>query len=491
MERLSVRSVSVVFRPSSACVLLFCLATPVALLAQTPKKPAAKAKPAVAAPAPAPAAAEEAPREFPVDAIVVEGNRFLTPAGIAAASGLKIGAKGDTPTFDAARDRLLASGYFETVAYRFKSAEKGSGYSVTFEVQEMQPLYPLRIEALPATAEQVTAWLRQKDPLFTGRIPGTTQVLDRTAREIEAYLNSIGKPAPVGGKIVLVGEQKYEAQFMPAAGLPNVALVTFEGNKAIRNTDLQNGIAAVAFGQPYTESNFRLLLENQLKPLYEKDGYMRVKFGKLTTSPSTQVKGIDVHVPIEEGPQFKLGEVSVRGPMEENSKHLLRVAKVPKMAIADFDQLRQAALRIKEDLRHEGYLDGDVSVDRDINDETKTVDAFFVISPGTQYTFGKLDIKGLGLDGLAAVNKAWSIKTGEPFPGEYPDYFLRRVKEEGWFDNLGETRAEPEINSETHVVNVTLYFRYNPDNKRKRIPGPGEPPGSQQGGPPLPGQPLR
>ena len=118
-------------------------------------------------------------------------------------------------------------------------------------------------------------------------------------------------------------------------------------------------------------------------------------------------------------------------------------------------------------------------MDRDINDEKKTVDVFFVPIPGTQYTFGKLEVKGLGLDGVAAVNKAWVVKTGEPFPAEYPDYFLKRVKEEGWFDNLGETRAEPEINSETHTVNVLLNFRYEPGQKKK-APEPGQQPAPGQ-----------
>src|SRR4051794_16225882 len=103
--------------------------------------------------------AAPASASFPILSIAVEGNRILTAPGIAAASGLKVGEKGDTPTFDAARDRLLASGYFETVAYRFKASEKGAGYDVTFEVQEMQPLYPLRMEALPVNVEEVTAWL--------------------------------------------------------------------------------------------------------------------------------------------------------------------------------------------------------------------------------------------------------------------------------------------------------------------------------------------
>jgi outer membrane protein insertion porin family len=435
--------------------------------AQTPVR---KASP-VAAPAPE-------RRDFPLDSIAVEGNRILTSAGIAAASGLKLGTKGDTAGFDAARDRLLATGYLETVAYRFRPSEKGSGYEVTFEVQEMQPLYSIHIEALPVSAQEISAYLKAHDPLFTGRIPGSQQVLDRTSREIERFLESKNQSAKVAGRIVSVSPQRFEALFTPAAGLPNVARVTFEGNKVVSDTTLQNAMAAVAFGQPYTEPNFRVLLENTVRPLYEKDGYMRVSFPKMTTSPSSQVKGLDVKVEIVEGTQFKMGAMGVKGTMADESKHILRVAKVPQMGIVDFEQLSKAAARVRDSLRHEGYLDAEVSTDRDINDDKKTVDVYLIPQQGPQYTFGKLDIKGLGLDGVAAIQKMWTVKAGDPFPGEYPDYFLKAVKEQGLFDNLGDSKAEQDIGAETHVVNVTLNFRYEPQRQRKKPQdgSPGEQP---------------
>ena len=169
-------------RHISFFLLLFAFAA----VAQTP----AKKIPAPKSPPVTPDAAASAPRDFPIDSITVEGQRILTASGIIAASGLKRGMKGDTATFDAARDRLLATGYFETVGYKFKSSDGGNGYDVNFEIQEMQPLYSLRLEALGATAAEVTPYLKAKDPLFTGRIPGTQQVLERTAREIELYLES-------------------------------------------------------------------------------------------------------------------------------------------------------------------------------------------------------------------------------------------------------------------------------------------------------------
>ncbi|MEP6714411.1 MAG: POTRA domain-containing protein, partial [Terriglobia bacterium] len=428
------------------------------------QKPAPKAR--VSAPPIAPQATD--PRDFPIDSITVEGNRILTLEGLTAASGLKIGAIGNTAVFDAARDRLLATGYLETVAYRYKSAEKGAGYDITFEIREMQPLYPIRIEALPGSTQEITAWLLAKDPLFTGRIPGTAQVLARTARGIEAFFASKNQPLKVSGKVVSITPERFEALFTPSSGLPNVALVTFEGNKVVRDSTLQNSMAEVAFGQPYTEPNFRLLLDNTVRPLYEKEGYMRVSFSKLATSPSTQVKGLDVKVTVVEGPQFKMGSIGVRGPMAEDSKHILRVAKVPQMGIVNFEELRNAGIRVKNSLRHEGYLDAEVLTDRDINDEKKTVDVFLVPQQGPQYTFGKLEVKGLGLDGVAAIQKMWSVKSGDPFPGEYPDFFLKSVKEQGLFDNLGDSRAENDIDPNTRVVNVTLNFKYDSDRKPKK-----------------------
>lgn len=418
-------------------------------------------------------AGAQIPTEFPVDSITVEGNRILPSAGIQAASGLKLGAKVNIAAIEAARDRLLASGYFETVAFKSKSSAKG-GYDVSFEVREMQPLYPLRVDALPATIAEVATYLKSHDPLFTGKIAGTQQVLDRTSHGIEEYLASKKQPAKVVGKIVSLNPQQLEAQFTPVGGLPNVAQVTFEGNVAVRDTDLQNAIAAVAFGQPYTETSFRVLLDNQIRPLYEKSGYMHVQFTKIVSTPSTQVTGVDVKVALAEGERYKLGEVSVRGAMSDQTKHILRVAKIPEMTIVDFDQVRQAAIRVKDALRHEGYLDAEVSTDREINEQKKTVNVVLIPQPGAQYSFGKLDVKGLGLDGLDAIKKAWAVKAGDPFPAEYPDYFLKRIKDDGLFDNLGETRSENEVNPETHIVDVTLVFRYERDEKKKKPVDPSQ-----------------
>ena len=179
---------------------------------------------------PALAAAQTA---FSLDSIKVEGNRVLTVPGILAASQLKTGVPGGAAVFDAARDRLLATGYFETVGYQFRPSSKG-GIDLTLEVQEMQPLYAFSTEALPVTVEEISAWLKSKDPLFTGRMPGTAPTLDRASLLIEQLLDTKKAPLKVDGKVIATGPNRYIIQFMPATGLPRWPTWCSKAAKRIR-----------------------------------------------------------------------------------------------------------------------------------------------------------------------------------------------------------------------------------------------------------------
>ena len=104
--------------------------------------------------------------KWPIESIKVEGLKNYTQAQVAAASGLKIGQLAGKEEFEAARERLLASGSFETVGYRFAPAPGAKGYTATFQVIEVEPLYPVRFEGIDKPAAELEAHLRRKDPFF-------------------------------------------------------------------------------------------------------------------------------------------------------------------------------------------------------------------------------------------------------------------------------------------------------------------------------------
>lgn len=443
--------------------------------AQTPGRKTGSAGTVPAArPAATPATGPLSTQSFPVDSITIEGNRIHPAEAIIAASGLKVGENGNGAIFDAARERLIESGYFDMVSYRFKPATASQGkpgYDVTYEVQEIEALYPIRVDGLPATADEITAALKAKDPLFTGKMPGTQQVLRRSAAEVEAYLASKGHADAVGAKVIAPVPEHFEVDFTPATGLPAVSTVSFDGTRAIPAVDLHNKIAEPAFGQPFTDNGFRALLQSLIVPLYEAKGYMRVSFPKITTRPSTAVTGVDVKVTVDEGAEYKLARVTVVGKSPEESARILKTANVPRMTVANFGEIQAAAKRVQESMRRQGFLDARVTTDRKIDDAQKTVEFLLLVDAGPAYTFGKLTVNGLGLDGEAAIRKMWGVKPGAAFPEGYGDYFLSKVKEEQILDHLGDTKAVPKINAATHVVDVTLEFQGAPA-KAKGAAGP-------------------
>ncbi|HVV43620.1 MAG TPA: POTRA domain-containing protein, partial [Bryobacteraceae bacterium] len=114
----------------------------------------------------APAVRIRPPSVLPISSIKIEGNQKLKTDAILSVLALKVKDQGSTAIFNAARDRLLDSGYFDTVSYMYR--QQNLGFAVTFTVSEMQQVYPIRVQGLPISVPQIENVLRSKDPLFNG-----------------------------------------------------------------------------------------------------------------------------------------------------------------------------------------------------------------------------------------------------------------------------------------------------------------------------------
>ena len=81
---------------------------------------------------PVPAAPiEPAPTSYTVENLFVAGNRAYTADQILRAAGLRVGQKAGKSDFEAARDKLDATGAFDRVNYRFAPSKDGEGYDAT------------------------------------------------------------------------------------------------------------------------------------------------------------------------------------------------------------------------------------------------------------------------------------------------------------------------------------------------------------------------
>ena len=392
---------------------------------------------------------------YPLETLKIQGNKRIDAGKIIAASGLKIGVPVVKADFDNARSRLLASGAFESVGYEFKPSAPNTGYDAVIEVAEVDQLYSYRFEELPVPDDAVRAALRKQEPLLGDQIPATKDVIDRYVKAIQQV---IGDKVTVTGKLSSDLPGPLMLLFRPNTPRAQIAEVHFTGNKVLPAAMLMKALGEVAIGTAYSEAAVRVLLDSSIRPLYDARGRIRVAFPKIAVEPAPMVDGVIVTVTVDEGPSYNMGEVKFAGVAAAEAAELQRTANIQSKDIANFDDVKAGLDKILLRYRNKGYLKASSHVDRNIDDKAHTVDLVITVEPGPQFRMGKLEIVGLDINSEPAIRKMWGIRTGAPFEPDYPDSFLKDIRDQGIFDNLGKTTAETEIDEKSHAVAVTLHF---------------------------------
>jgi outer membrane protein insertion porin family len=417
-------------------------------------------------------AAAQTPAPNPLKKIEVEGNKRFTAAQIVEASGLKLGQSVTKELFDAARARLMETGAFESVGYVFQPNAALTGLEGTLDVAEVALMYPYRFEDLPASDEALRQMLRQQEPLLGDAIPLTAAVLSRYGRALSGFFE---------GKVEVSGRLSYDQPetafvFRPAGQRSRISQIHFTGFDVLPAKLLFTTFSEAAVGTEFSEAAVRRLLDRTIVPLYEAKGRLRVTFPKITAEPTREpeVVGMAVTITIREGPVYKLHDVQFAGAASKQARELERLASWRKDETADFDQVKAGIASITKRFRSQGYLHAATRVDRTLDDQEHTVDLVVTVDEGAMFTYGKLDVRGLDLIGEPALRKYWGNREGKPFDPEFPDAFLKDVRDQRMFDHLGPTSSETKINEDTKTVDVTLIFApaKPPEKERQRLRQP-------------------
>lgn len=353
---------------------------------------------------------------------------------------------------------MLATGYFETVGYKFEPVTGKPEITGWFDVVEVAEVFPWRVEDLPVTTEEFAKVLAVEEPLSGARLPGTEPVLKRCTAILVKTLAERKVTTPVTAVVRPVDGKNLMISFRAKVELPNVAIVDFTGNKAIKSGELTRAIANTAIGSPYTETRFREYLAHVVTPMYEAIGRLKAWFPKITATPARDVRGVAVVVEVNEGEVYKLGEMDVTGaPL--TLKQIQKTGGFKSGEVANFTEIAAGMDAILLELKNNGYLKPTYKLERKMHDAEKTVDVAAAIAPGEQYTFGKLEIVGLDIHSEPVIRKMWALKPGEAFNESYPKMFLEQVRSGGMFDNLGETKPVTKVDDARRVVDVTLVFK--------------------------------
>jgi outer membrane protein insertion porin family len=413
--------------------------------------------PSVAAQAPK-AAKREAPPGT-LHSISVKGNQLYPAAAIIKESGLQIGQRVSPQIIEEARKKLQDTELFSNVAdeYRFTGTVP-PGYDLRFEVTEIQQLFPMRFERLGIDPEAIQKYLQSHVDLYSDRIPGTEGVLDRYKEAVQQFINQTHPDLKVKAMISNDDPQQLTVLFTPDTPAPTISQVIVTGNQAIDTGTILRAVNQVAVGVPLSDTRLKLILDGTIKPLYAAKGFAAVTFPKVETEPSKSNLGVIVKVDIKEGPVFRFGSIRFHGSGMDEDEIRDTIPFKPGQTF-NSDQLDKFRLDLQHRMRRRGLLDASVTTQTETDDSKRAVNVTYNVVPGEVYNFRKLDVQGLDITSEPVVARLWGEKPGHPFNPDYPDFFLKRVREEGIFDNLGDTHSDYTADASSHSVIVHLYFK--------------------------------
>ena len=391
--------------------------------------------------------------------VVVKGNSRYSSADILKTIDLHPGQRVTAAILDQARSKLQATELFNNVQFNFQySGSVPPQYDVVYEVQENDQVFPMRFERLNVPPDAIRNYLKTHVEFYSDKIPGTAGVLNRYITAVQEFVRQTQPGVRVQAAVSNDDPTQLAVLFTPNIPPPNIYQVQVSGNKAVDTGTILRAVNQVAIGVPLTDTRIKMILDGAIRPIYAAQGFAAVTFPKVETVPATANQGVILKVQIQEGPSFKFGAIHFHGNGLDPEEIKSAITFKPGQPF-DGDKVDTFRVELMHKLRRKGLLDASVTTETQSDDAKHTVDVTYNIVPGETYSFAKLDIKGLDDNAIDAIQQLWGEKSGRPFNPDYPDFFLKKVQEQGLFDNLANTSSDYTADASTHSVIVHLYFK--------------------------------
>lgn len=406
---------------------------------------------------------QNAPQKAPppgfLHELTVKGNSRYSSQEILKASGLHVGQHVDSAILEQARQTLQATELFNGVAFNFRySSSVPPAYDVVYEVQENDQLFPMRFERLNVSPDAIRNYLKSHVEFYSDRIPGTAGVLNRYISAVQDFVRQTQPSVKVKALVSNDDPQQLAVLFTPDVPAPTIYQVQVSGNQAVDTGAILRAVNQVAIGVPLSDVRIKMILDGAIRPLYAAKGYAAVTFPKVETVPATGNLGVILKVQILDGPVFKFGAIHFHGTGLDPDEIRSSIPFKPGQTF-NGEQVDNFRIDMMHKMRRKGLLDASVTTETQTEASKRAVDITYNIVPGETYNFGTLDVKGLDASTEPVIEKLWGEKPGRPFNPDYPDFFLKKVEEQGIFDHLADTHSDYTADASTHSVVVHLYFK--------------------------------
>jgi outer membrane protein insertion porin family len=419
-----------------------------------------------------------------VEQVVIRGNRRIPESTVKIWVGTREGDPYNPVQLDRDVRALFAQGHFEDVKVFAEDGTRG-GKIVTFEVRERPLLLDIKYEGLKSVQQStVLEEFRKRQVGLSKESQYDPVKARRAAAVIKELLANEGRPeAKVEPVVEDISATAVGLTFKIEEGPRfRIADIEFEGNTVYSDGHLRGAMKLVketglfttfTSKDIYHKEKLQADLDRVRVLVYADNGYLKARFGEPRVEEVGEVgswipiignkgRGLKIVIPVEEGRQYKAGEVKIEDNTEFTAEEIKAVLGIkPGDIVKGYTVVQKGIENLEKLYGSRGYIQFSANYVPDFKEDPAdpangTVDITFTMDEGKQYTLRRLEFIGNTFTRDNVLRREVLLNEGERYNEQLWEYSLLKLNQLGYFEQVKEEDATVNTNEREGQVDLTL-----------------------------------
>lgn len=415
------------------------------------------AVPALAAPLPITDAAtpDAAQAAGTIKAIRVEGNQRIESRTILSYLGLNEGSSFSQSDIDNGLKNLFATGFFADV----KLLRQGN--TLLVRIVENPVISKVAFEG---NDKVETKDLEKEIELKPRSVYSQDKVSSDVKRILDIYRRGGRYNATVEPKIIKQDQNRVELVYEITEGpTAHVQKINFIGNDHFDTNTLRKSIRTeetrwykfLSDNDKYDPDRLQFD-QDLLRRFYNNEGYADFQVRSANAELSPNKDAFYITFVIEEGPQYKVGEVKVINELDNKEKlNLQKFVTTKTGKTYNASKVEDSIDAMTKELGDHGYAFVDIQPRLERNTEKKTVTLTYDIKPGPRVYVERINITGNVRTLDDVIRREFRLAEGDPYNTAKLQRSEQRLNNLGFFEKVN-VKNDPGSAPDKTVVNVDV-----------------------------------
>ena len=374
--------------------------------------------------------------------ILVEGNRRVEVDAIKSAISTKAGQPLEPRKIDEDIKAVMKLGFFSDVVVEERGDRENP--ALVFRVAERPAVRETKIEGNEDISSDD---LKDSVEVKQYAILDLNQVKKSVRKIQEKYVEKGFYLAEVGYRLEDQPDNQVRVVFqVNEHAKVQVKEIQILGNQHVPREDLtsvmqtQEGgfLSFITSAGTYREEAFQRDLQ-AIQFVYGDRGYIYAKVSKPSIALSPDKRFLYITLRIEEGEQYRVGQIDFSGELLHEKSELRRLTQVRSGELFARSRVGKDLFAISDLYRDAGYAYANVNPDTKVDPKTRIVDLTYDVQPGRKTYFERIDVVGNSKTRDKVIRRELRIYEGELFSNAAITQSKSRVNALGYFETVNIT----------------------------------------------------